>query len=642
MKISTIRIKNWRSFSDVTIPVNDYTCLVGPNGAGKSNVLCALNVFFRETENVSTNMCQLTDEDFHQKKVDEPVEITVTFTDLNPEAQKDFSDYYRQDQLVITAIANFDKTTGRAEVKQMGQRLGMDAFREFFRAVGDNKKVAELKELYLKARANCPDLPAPGSKDAMITALHEYENNHQDQLVLIPSEDQFYGVSKGSNRLNKYIQWIFVPAVKDVTAEQIESRNTALGKLLARTVRSKINFGESIKELQSNAREKYQELLEKSQGVLDDLSKSLGIRLSEWAHPEATLKLKWSQDPDKSIRVEEPFARIIAGEADFEGELARFGHGLQRSYLLALLQELAGSDEPDGPRLILGCEEPELYQHPPQARHLSEVLQKLSRGNSQVILSTHHPVFVSGEGFEDVRLVRRDSANKRSSVAQMSYVDIAKAISDCTGEQPKKSEGILAKIHQALQPSINEMFFTPRLILVEGLEDAAFITTYIHLMGKWEDYRRSGCHIVPTNRKSEMLKPLVIAKHMKIPTYIVFDCDSDKPDKNGSRAKHEKDNKALFTLLGNPNTDPLPTIVAWGDGFVAWHSDLASVVKEDIGAECWAIAEAEADKQFGQAGNLKKNVLHIGATLTHVWDTGKRSPNLERLCGEILDPKKSV
>ena len=86
-------------------------------------------------------------------------------------------------------------------------------------------------------------------------------------------------------------------------------------------------------------------------------------------HPDARLRLQWKQDPDRSVRVEEPWAHILAGEGDFEGELARFGHGLQRSYLLALLQELAGASNESGPTLILACEEPELYQHPPQARH---------------------------------------------------------------------------------------------------------------------------------------------------------------------------------------------------------------------------------------------------------------------------------
>jgi predicted ATP-dependent endonuclease of OLD family len=42
MKIESVRIKNFRSFADETIPFNDYTCLVGPNGAGKSTIPCAL------------------------------------------------------------------------------------------------------------------------------------------------------------------------------------------------------------------------------------------------------------------------------------------------------------------------------------------------------------------------------------------------------------------------------------------------------------------------------------------------------------------------------------------------------------------------------------------------------------------------
>lgn len=59
MRIKSIRIQNLRSFADETIPLNDYTCLVGPNGSGKSTVLCALNIFFRETDNTSTDLSQL-------------------------------------------------------------------------------------------------------------------------------------------------------------------------------------------------------------------------------------------------------------------------------------------------------------------------------------------------------------------------------------------------------------------------------------------------------------------------------------------------------------------------------------------------------------------------------------------------------
>ena len=344
MRIESVHIENFRSFEDETLPLNNYACLVGPNGAGKSTVLTALNAFFQESENLPTDLSQLEQEDFHCKHTDKPIRITVTFTDLDDEAQKDFSDYARQGQLVVSAIATFDSTTGKAQVKQYGQRLGMLAFAPFFEAGAAGKKVPELQEIYSGLRIIYPDLSAPGTKDAMIQALHDFEAERPGECELIPSEDQFYGFSRGTNRLAKHIQWVYVPAVKDATSEQVEARNSALGKLLARTVRSKTSFDETVKALRAEMQQQYQDLLDGNQHVLDDISSALQMRMAEWAHPDARLRLQWKQDPDKSVRVEEPWAHILAGEGDFEGELARFGHGLQRSYLLALLQELAGPD----------------------------------------------------------------------------------------------------------------------------------------------------------------------------------------------------------------------------------------------------------------------------------------------------------
>ena len=517
----------------------------------------------------------------------------------------------------------------------------MLAFAPYFAALGDNKKVAELKEIYNRLRDTDYDLPTVSTKAAMTNALHDYEAERPDECELIPSEDQFYGFSKGANRLAKHIQWVYVPAVKDATSEQVEARNSALGKLLTRTVRSKTSFDEKVSVLRASVQEQYQALLEESQNALEEVSRALQSRLSEWAHPDATVRLEWQQDPDKSVRVDEPLAHIVAGEGDFEGKLARFGHGLQRSYLLALLQELAGTDDAGGPTLVLACEEPELYQHPPQARHLGSVLHTLSQGNAQVVVSTHSPLFVSGEGFEGVRLIRKNQTKKCSTVSSMSYEELATAVTAATGEEFRKLEGALAKIHQALQPALNEMFFTPRLILVEGLEDEAYLTAYMNLLGHSEDYRRIGCHIVPTNGKSQLIRPLAIAKHLGIPTYVVFDADADKPDRNGSRVKHQKDNEALLTLLGSANQCAMPDDTIWGTGFTIWHSDIGSIVASDIGEE-WVAFREEADRRYGQAGGLQKNALHIGASLAFASEAGKRSANLEQLCQAILDVDNSV
>ncbi|MCY3827151.1 MAG: hypothetical protein OXG10_07240, partial [Candidatus Dadabacteria bacterium] len=205
--------------------------------------------------------------------------------------------------------------------------------------------------------------------------------------------------------------------------------------------------------------------------------------------------------------------------------------------------------------------------------------------------------------------------------------------------QPKRPEGSLAKIHQILQPVVNEMFFTHRLILVEGPEDIAYILAYLNLMGELDDYRRLGCHIVPVNGKSQLLLPLIVAKHMNIPTYVVFDADSDKKK---YKTEHEKDNKAILALLGKPEQDPLPSVTVWGLGFTMWNSDIGSIVKNDIGENEWKSFQDKADKKYGQAGSLRKNSLHIGASLAFAWDDGKQSDNLKQLCREILEPENSV
>lgn len=634
MKIEKIRIQNLRAFEDEEVILGEYTALVGANGAGKSTVLCALNIFFREVENASTNMSELDAQDFHLQNTDQPIVITVTFTDLSEAAQERFAGYARQGKLTISAEATFDPTTGRAAVEQFGQRLGIQIFKAFFGAEKAGEKVEVLRERYANARAVHPGLPDERTKDAMRTALRAYEDAHPEACVLIPSNDQFYGFSKGANRLAEHVQWVYVPAVKDATKEQLEARNTAFGRLLARKVRGAVKFDEELAKLKQDALAQYQALLDGRQATLEELSKALQARLGEWAHPETTVSLTWDQDAKKAVSVEEPFARMVAGEGDFQGELARFGHGLQRSYLLALLQELASADEQDAPTLILGIEEPELYQHPPQARHLSSVLQGLSQGNAQVIVSTHSPHFITGAGFEAVRMVRRIPEERKSVVRQASIQQVGEDVATATGAPVAPLDQTLARLNQALQPSLNEMFFTPRLILVEGLEDLAYLMSWILLTNRITEFRRRGCHIVPANGKSELIRPLIVARRLGIPTYTIFDADSDQTDPS-RLAKHLNDNTALLGLLGADPTKPFPTAIIAHPSYTVWPTNLGDALQADVGKDRWEALHGEASDRFGYPGGFGKNMMHIGTKLAIAREAGDAFPTLDGICDRL-------
>lgn len=240
MKLESLEIKNLRAIKNAKVSLGNYTCLVGPNGSGKSTVLFALNVLFRESTNSSSPVDVLAREDFFGCLTEEPIEIIATFTSLSDAAKQDFKAYVRQDKLVISAVAQFNGSSGEATVKRFGQRLGMEAFRSFFAAHGDKDRTAtKLRAIYQKLQENFRDLPTASAMDAMAEALREYEAARPDACVLLQSDDLFYGVSAGSDRIEKYIQWVFVPAVKDASNEQIGAKNTALGKLLDRTVRAR-------------------------------------------------------------------------------------------------------------------------------------------------------------------------------------------------------------------------------------------------------------------------------------------------------------------------------------------------------------------------------------------------------------------
>lgn len=643
MRISSVRIQNFRCFKDETISFNNYTCFVGPNGSGKSTVLMALNVFFRNASNPNTDVLKLDKEDFHRKDVSEPILITITFVDLSKDAKSDLKDYFRQNKLIVSAKAEWNESANHAPVIQHGLRLAMKDFAPYFKAENEGEKAGVLKKRYAEIRKQYEDLPPANTKTTMATALREYEESHDKLCDEIPSEDQFYGVSKGADRLGKHIQWIFVPAVKDASEEAVESKKAALGTLLERTVRSKVSFGDDLDAIRSNASEEYQKLLNKNQGVLSDLSSSLSKRIGQWAHPDTSINLEWKHDGENAIRVPDPLAGIIAGEGEFTGNLARFGHGFQRSFILSLLEELSANIS-SGPRLILACEEPELYQHPPQARHLASIFSNLSTTNTQVMVCTHSSYFVSGRQVEDIRSVRTDFGSKCSVCYSTTFPSIVKKLSQTSHKKPIQPTGLKLKIQQQLQPELNEMFFTNVLVLVEGLEDFAYITTYLMLTNKWEEFRRFGCHIVPVGGKSELEKPIAIAQDFNIPTFVIFDSDTHKvpkaeeEDTKGHRRMHQNDNMSILKICGVKNPEPFPDDNVWGDSLVMWKHEIGEMIMDDFGRDCWKGIEAKVRKEESiNEGGISKHSLFIGYCLNEAWSQGNKSPTLERLCNQIID-----
>ncbi len=644
MKIESIRIYNFRAIQDQTISFDDYTCLVGPNGCGKSTILTALNIFFRETENTATNVVELTREDFHQCNTKEPVRITVTFTDLSADAQSELKDYVRQGKLIVSAVAVFDETAQKAEVKQYGERLGIEDFRTYFEMNKSGKKAQELKDFYQQLKKTYAGLDTANTKQQMEDALRDYEAKNPVACKLIPSEDQFYGVSRGANRIEKYLQWVYVPAVKDALAEQADSKGAAVGKLLARRVHAQLAIDGRVDQLKQEALDKYKTILQENEQGLKNLADSINMRFHQWAHDHAFLELRW-QDQEKAINIGKPMAEVKAIEGPFKGDLARFGHGLQRSFIFAILQELSEHKD-TGPKLILGCEEPELYQHPPQAKHLASVLQKLSTQNAQVMICTHSPYFVSGRTFENVRLAMKDGSGK-AEVKSATYDKVAGAIAKATGKTPKKPGGMAATIEQEIESPLHDIFFASMRVLVEGQEDVAYINSYLSLLGLWDGFRSLGGHIIRVDGKSHLIQALAIANEFQLPYFVVFDCDGDTPadtpeKATGRRQMHQAENKAIFTLAGAKNADVFPANIVLEARLAAWPNNIGDVIEAELGGDNLIKVKDKVTFENGFSGHDTKNPLFIGYMMAEAWNQNLKSKTLIALCEALIKLGQSL
>lgn len=402
-----------------------------------------------------------------------------------------------------------------------------------------------------------------------------------------------------------------------------------------------MNFSEKVGKLKKDTQEEYQKILDEEQSVLDSISSTLQENLESWAHPGITAQILWKQDSDKSVKVEEPWAYLKIGERGFEGDLARFGHGLQRSYMLALLQELTELSDETAPTLIMGIEEPEIYQHPPQAKHLAETLNDLSEKDSQILICSHNPLFIPGDNFEAIRVVRERDNPSMSYISQLSYADLSKKL-ESSGQKALKEEGVLAKLYPSLNPIINEMFFCNKLILTEGIEDVAYISTYLMLKENMMDFRKYGCHIVPVGGKSSIIKPLAMAKLLNIPTFIICDADTDKDQienedrRNSEVGKHKKDNRSILNLLDYTDLDEWPTESIIQEDLYMWKTNLTKIIEAEIG-EDWKTHQDSAYEYYGTPGGLKKNPLTIARSLKSAWESDLKSTFLINLIDAIID-----
>lgn len=566
MKIQSVRIKNFRTLKDVTLPFDSVTTFIGPNGAGKSTVLRALDWYF------NGKLGSLTEKDCSFGAITENIEVQVTFTDLTDKDREALGKYAPDGVATFTAWKR--RLPDGSEVLSANAK-GFPEFNAIKAAAGATAK----KDLYANLRSSRLDLnlPVASTGAAVDQAMTTWESSHTDQLVDAPEalQTNFFGFNSGG-KMSGLFDFVLVTADLRASEESTDGKSSIIGRILERSV-DRAAADEEIAKIVEESRTKQQKVYEeKFKGQLEAMTTQLN-------------EVVTSYSPGRAVTVSPAEVELKAPRTTFEVAVLdgatetiveRQGHGFQRTLLVSALQLLAQSGAASAEGVIcLAVEEPELFQHPIQAQAFAKVLRSLAENDSkriQVTYATHSPYFLEARHFDQIRRLTRSFDEPPVVTAHFATVADVKAKLDGTVDADQVGRQLDGIVTNRLAVAL----FAARALLVEGDTEVAVF----YGIGDREAVGRlesQGLSIVPAGGKGGIPLAHAILTCLGIPTYVLFDGDSGFEARakaagktqtaiDGERTKFSTENRRLLKYFGATEVDfPSEQI---GDG-VATLSD---------------------------------------------------------------------
>ena len=667
MIIKSLHVNNFRSIENETLQCDDLTMLLGTNGAGKSSFLKALDIFY------STRM-MITDNDYYARDTSKNITITVTFKDLTDNEKKLFSKYIENEELVVEKEISWSQD--KVVQRYYGKSFLNPDFNGIRTALDNSTPVGELKNIYesVRSKRNYNDLPKWTKKGNVQQTLEEWENKHPSKCTIQRDNGRFFGFKEvGESHLERYTKFLLIPAVRDASEDSNEGKESVLTQIMDLVIRGTLEKREEIRQLQENIKVMYREaIISPNFNQLNELEESINKLFNTYI-PDMGIDLNWIEE-DFQIPLPKTTVRVI--EDGFQVPVECTGHGIQRAFILTMLQKLATLhtmvkeksskksvesiysstlEDEITPNIILAIEEPELYQHPNKQRYLARILTELATGKmesvtgrTQVIYCTHSPLFVNMEDFEKLRILRKEAKQpgtpKQTKVYMADLNTVAERLFTAQGhssnesmdQTPYDSATLRPRLKTLMTPWMNEGFFADAVVLVEGEEDRAAILAVAEILGY--DFDGMGIAVIPCNGKNNVDRPSVIFETLGIPVYTVWDNDFSKDKKDPS-----KKNRYLLNLFSNgkyDSDDVYPEIVE--SRFACFKECLTKKIESDFGREFYDNTMNEIFQEYSfEKDQGKKNPFVIKELFEKAKRNGKHCEMLEEIVRKIVELKKT-
>jgi putative ATP-dependent endonuclease of OLD family len=473
MRIAQLEIRNFRSIPNATLDLPALCALVGPNNSGKSNLLLALSrVFGRAWVNAQSFDDEM---DRFQRDSDRDVVIKVTF-DAPIQYQR-----FKAGPSVDIASLEFKLTRYKR---------------------GEKSGEPRVEQRCLDAKGTPVRVP---------------------RQALKPGEQAKFEPMSGAipREVMERVPLIYIDTRRSLRDAMPTSRYSLLRQLMNdidedfQAPEQVVTVPRPTGETETMSRaERWHQLMRAAMDLLRtpafedlerDINESALRQLGFNPHTEAD-QLQFFFSPKQSL----DFYRALelqVNDAGFEVSASDLGEGFQNAVVLAILEAFEKRRKRGA---ILLIEEPEMFLHPHTQRSLFKTLLSISAEN-QVIYTTHSPQMIHAPSFDHVLLFRR-----------------AKGATTIRSSSLSNDEKRRHALERAFDPTRNELFFSRRVLIVEGDTERLSLPQWAKKLDLDLDY--AGASIVEVGGKNNLLLFAEIAASFGIPTGILYDCDSSDID----------------------------------------------------------------------------------------------------------------
>ncbi len=481
MRLKSFQIQSFKSIEDIRVTMPDvdparrgsanFLSLVGPNNCGKSSILEALRLVLP-----STGLSKADPEHFpRQDTTQGPIFIELTFDQIRPEEAESpgVRHHIHRGEYRVRKVFTASNGTGKWEAWGPDHRLR--ELPESPQKWSDIANVSDEHRVLVERfqEATGQKTSSKLSKSAVVELVKFAVESNSPLVQTTESWQENPGGIK-PNVETVLPTCIFIQAIR----ETCEETSVSKGKSAARQIVDAMfqrDLAEQPEVIEFNkAIDGLKRLFGGEKGGTDEVIMRLQERITSKLQRLIDLAARFDFEPPdlNADLASKTRLQVVDGDLQTQPELQ--GNGAQRALILCLLElltEYANRSEGEGPRrgLLLLVEEPEIYLHPQMCRKMRDVLIEIARsGTAQVICTTHSPVFLDlADRHDGIAILDRSGDGGRLRIQQLQE-DV---FSDSDGQKEREHLRMVLDF----DPTVNEVFFSKNICLVEGdTEVAAF------------------------------------------------------------------------------------------------------------------------------------------------------------------------